>query len=85
MELSEADRAVIQKLNLLKRDLQAFTEKLIDLDMDQDEHKIVIEALHKLDSNRKCHRLVGGILVERNVAQVLPSLQSNLEAVQLVV
>lgn len=41
--------------------------------------RIVIETLKGVDGNRKCFRMVGGVLVERTVADVLPELQSNME------
>lgn len=37
-----------------------------------------------LEGQRTCFRLVGGILVERTVAQVLPAVQANLEGVRCV-
>ena len=36
--------------------------------------RIVIEAISKLEKERKCHRLVGGVLVERTVGEILPAL-----------
>lgn len=39
------------------------------------------EALKDVDPDRKCYRLVGGVLVESTVKEVLPSLQANKEMV----
>jgi hypothetical protein len=36
----------------------------------------------KLDPKRKCFRMVGGVLVERTVEDVVPNLQTNLEGVR---
>jgi hypothetical protein len=36
----------------------------------------VIEALDKLNSDRKCFRLVNGVLVEKTVGEVLPQLKN---------
>lgn len=38
-----------------------------------------------MDGERKCFRLVGGVLVERNVKQVLPALISNKEGIMEVI
>lgn len=38
---------------------------------------IVIETLNKLDEERKCFRLIGGVLVERQICDVLPTLIKN--------
>lgn len=40
-------------------------------------YSIVIDTLSKLDGNRKCFRLIGGVLVERNICDVLPTLIKN--------
>ncbi len=38
-------------------------------------------ALKKVDQDRRCFRMVGGVLVERTVKDVLPALQYNSEQV----
>jgi prefoldin subunit 2 len=44
----------------------------------------VIKQLEKLEGDRKCFRLVGGVLVERTVKDVLPALTANRDGVRLV-
>ena len=44
-------------------------------------HRIVIDALKKVDEGRKCFRMIGGVLVERTVKEILPALQLNSEQV----
>lgn len=41
----------------------------------------MIETLREVDPTRKCYRMVGGILVERTVKEVLPALEGNREQV----
>lgn len=41
--------------------------------------RIVIDTLRGVDKTRKCFRMVGGVLVERTVAEVLPELENNCE------
>lgn len=40
-------------------------------------YSVVIETLKNVDVDRKCFRMVGGILSERTVKEVLPALQNN--------
>ena len=40
-----------------------------------------MDALKKVDPERRCFRMVGGVLVERTVKDVLPALQYNSEQV----
>lgn len=44
---------------------------------------MVIENLKDIAPERKCYRLVGGVLVERTVKDVLPALRSNRDQVML--
>ena len=45
--------------------------------------RLVIEALKEVDSDRKCFRMVGGVLVERTVKDVLPAMMNNYEQVRI--
>lgn len=51
--------------------------KISELEQDLNEHKIVIETLQDVSPDRKCFRMVGGVLVERTVNEVLPALTNN--------
>ncbi len=58
------------------------SNKIIELETDLNEHKLVVEAFEEVnDKNRKCFRRIGGVLVERTVSEVLPSLQNNKEMI----
>jgi prefoldin subunit 2 len=43
----------------------------------------VITAIEKLEPERKCFRLVGGVLVERTVGEVLPAVRKNRDGVSV--
>jgi len=45
--------------------------------------RLVIEALKEVDGDRKCFRMVGGVLVERTVKDVLPAMINNYEQVTI--
>ena len=44
----------------------------------------MIKALDQLDPSRKCFRLVGEVLVERTVEEVLPAVKGNAEQIDMV-
>ena len=69
--------AAVQQLNGLKNEYSLLVEKLQEMEMEAEEHAVVLGALKPLDGARKCHRMVGGVLVERSVAEVIPALQKN--------
>jgi prefoldin subunit 2 len=54
---------------------------IIQLNYERDEHKLVVDILGKLESERKAFRLVGSVLVERTVGDVLPTVSQNFEGV----
>lgn len=47
--------------------------------------RLVEETLEPLDPDRRAFRLVGGVLVERTVKEVLPSVKQNRENLEQVI
>jgi prefoldin subunit 2 len=62
---------------------QQLMQKVAELEVDRNEHALVEETLKPLDSSRRAYRLVGEVLVERTVGEVLPSVTSNKDNVSL--
>lgn len=71
------DPQVVQKAARLYKEVNEIRDRFFDLENRVHEHEIVIEALEPLDKTRKCCRLMGGVLVERTVGQVLPTIKDN--------
>ncbi|KAI7132196.1 hypothetical protein KC352_g30944 [Hortaea werneckii] len=46
--------------------------------------RLVLETLTPLPGDRKCFRMINGVLVERTVSEVLPALQTNAEGLKKV-
>ncbi|KAK5113062.1 hypothetical protein LTR62_003641 [Meristemomyces frigidus] len=67
-----------------KDTLQAIAGKIGDIEQEAEEHKLVLETLTPLPSDRKCFRMINGILTERTVGEVLPTLQTNAEGLKKV-
>ena len=59
-----------------------FVTKISELETERNEHELVIKTLTPLNEDRKCFRLVGGVLVERTVGSVLPSVTANKDNLQ---
>lgn len=47
-------------------------------------YRLVIETLKEVAPERRCYRMVGGVLVERTVGDVLPALVTNREQVSFI-
>lgn len=73
----------IQRYRELVRQSQQLASKISELELERNEYKLVEDTLRPLDPGRKAFRLVGGVLVERNVGEVLPSVQFSRENVSL--
>eukprot|EP01127_Copromyxa_protea_P023717 TRINITY_DN8_c0_g1_i1.p1 TRINITY_DN8_c0_g1~~TRINITY_DN8_c0_g1_i1.p1 ORF type:complete len:134 (+),score=41.71 TRINITY_DN8_c0_g1_i1:175-576(+) len=67
----------IQALQKMKAEVDAITRKIGELEAQRDEHSLVIKAISGLEAERRCYRMVGGVLVERSVGEVLPVLTTN--------
>ncbi|KAF6205008.1 hypothetical protein GE061_019175 [Apolygus lucorum] len=70
---------------LLRADQRALIQKLQEVEMDLSEHQIVLDTLKDLDGDRKCFRLIGGVLCEKTVKDVIPTLSSNKEQLAVLV
>ncbi|KAF3279788.1 hypothetical protein TWF173_002049 [Orbilia oligospora] len=67
-----------------KSTLQQLAQKIGDVETDAEEHKLVLESLTPVPADRKCFRMINGVLVERTVGDVRPSLETNAEGLKKV-
>ena len=69
----------------LQNQLQQILNKVAELESDLAEHNNVLDTLAPLDKSRKACRLVSGVLVERTVGEVIPSVTTNRDQLALLV
>ncbi|KAK3329351.1 Prefoldin beta-like protein [Apodospora peruviana] len=67
-----------------KNTLQQIAQKIGDVEQEAEEHKLVLDTLQPLSGDRKCFRMINGVLVERTVSDVVPALQTNAEGLKKV-
>ncbi|OCT54160.1 putative prefoldin subunit 2 [Cladophialophora carrionii] len=67
-----------------KDTLQSLAQKVGEIEQEIEEHKLVMETLEPLPQDRKCFRLINGVLVERTVKDVLPALKTNSDGLKQV-
>ncbi|PSR99411.1 Prefoldin beta-like protein [Coniella lustricola] len=67
-----------------KNTIQQLAQKVGDIEQEKDEHSAVLATLEPLDQNRKCFRMINGVLVEMTVKDVLPSLITNTDGLKKV-
>lgn len=68
---------VIQKANRLSTEVSQLRSKISELDNEMQEHLRVIKTLQPLESGRRAFRLIGGVLVEKTVGEVLPAIEEQ--------
>lgn len=66
----------------LMAECQQLMTKIADLESDRNEHTLVEDTLKPLDGGRRAYRLVGDVLVERTVAEILPCITQNKDNVR---
>jgi len=74
---SDNAEEILRSYKVQMGECQQIATKINELQGERDEHKLVIESLSKLESERKAFRLIGGVLVERTVGEVLPDVEKN--------
>ncbi|XP_071863736.1 prefoldin 2 [Bombus fervidus] len=70
---------ILSEFQMLRNEQRAMANKLSEMEMELNEHKIVIDTLKNIEPKRKCYRMTGGVLCERTVEDVMPALVTNKE------
>ncbi|KAF7309951.1 hypothetical protein MIND_00367700 [Mycena indigotica] len=81
------DQEISQNYSRMQNELQSLAGKIGELEQESDEHGLVLSTLNEAlaaDPHRKCFRLIGGVLVERTVQDVVPALQTNRDGIKKV-
>ncbi|CAJ1958657.1 unnamed protein product [Sphenostylis stenocarpa] len=79
------EQAVANMYASMRSELNQIYSKITELEMEVSEHILVINAIQPLDQSRRCYRMIGGVLVERTIKEVLPAVQRNKEGLEEVV
>lgn len=73
------EKEIVSHFQALRQRVQETNTKVAELNGDLAEHDVVLKALEPMDAKRKCFRLIGDVLVERNVGEVMPAVRKNRE------
>ncbi|KAI0254839.1 Prefoldin beta-like protein [Lactifluus subvellereus] len=83
-----SDHEVQQTYSRFQGDLQNLASKIGELEQEAEEHVLVLSTLNDAlaeEPDRKCFRLIGGVLVERTVKDIVPALQTNRDGIRKVI
>ncbi|KAG7206136.1 hypothetical protein KM043_003528 [Ampulex compressa] len=81
----KSNEEILAEFQTLRNEQRMMANKLSEMEMELNEHKIVIDTLMNVDPKRKCYRMIGGVLCERTVEDVMPALVSNKEQLTKVI
>lgn len=79
------EQAIANMYAAMRSELNQIYSKITELEMEVSEHSLVINAIQPLDLSRRCYRMIGGVLVERTIKEVLPAVQRNKEGLEEVI
>lgn len=67
----------VNNYNKMKSDYGEFFKKFIELEDSKREHKLVLTNIEGLSKERRCWRMVGGVLVEKTMDEITKNLNDN--------
>ncbi|XP_003700898.2 prefoldin 2 [Megachile rotundata] len=82
---TKSNAEILSEFQMLRNEQRTMANKLSEIEMELNEHKIVIDTLKNIDPKRKCYRMIGGVLCERTVEDVMPTLVTNKERLTIVI
>lgn len=74
----EVTQEVAQAYNRMRLEYAEIFRTYIDLEEEKREHGLVVDAIKGLEPTRRCWRLIGGVLVEKNLSDVLQNLNESI-------
>ncbi|EEH56383.1 uncharacterized protein MICPUCDRAFT_33990 [Micromonas pusilla CCMP1545] len=84
-EPEQSEKEILEVFQALRQEVTQIFTKINELENEKAEHTLVIDAIKDLDPKRKCFRLIGGVLVERTVEEVLPAVEKNREGLTQII
>lgn len=64
-----------QKFQQLRQEYSGLLQKIAEIETERREHTLVLETLSNSQPDRKCWRLLGGVLVEKTVSEIAPTIE----------
>ena len=76
MSEEQIQQRVAIRYKQLNQEAQVLVQKLLELEDEKRENELVLESISKLEDNRKCWRLVNGVLIEKTKVEVVPEMRT---------
>ena len=76
--MSVVDKEVMERYNKLKTEYSEILKRYIELEEERRENNLVLTNIEPLQGERKCWKVVGGVLVEYTLPETVNSLKQNI-------
>ena len=74
-----SEQQIVDQYNKMRQDQSAMMSRIAQLEGELHEHSLVTTTLKAMEPTRRTHRLVGGVLIEKTVKDVLPEVEQAME------
>ena len=78
-QYSEEQKKMAMQHQKLDQERKTIMQKLIEIGEEKREHQLVLETLSAVEDDKKCWRLINGVLVEKTKKELVPDLETNIE------
>ena len=76
MSPEQIEREVAKRYQILQQEVQALVSRLMEVEDERKENQLVLESIGKLEDDRRCWRLINGVMFEKTKKEVVPDLES---------
>ena len=78
-QYTEEQKQMAMKHQKLDQERKTILQKLIEIGEEKREYVLVLETLAQLPDDKKCWRLINGVLVEKTKKELVPDLETNIK------
>ncbi|KMZ56318.1 Prefoldin subunit 2 [Zostera marina] len=79
------EQVIANMYSSMHSEVNQIHSKITELEIEVSEHSLVLAAIKPLDQSRRCYRMIGGVLVERTIKEVLPAVDLNKQGLEEVI
>eukprot|EP00033_Pygsuia_biforma_P000869 GCRY01001008.1.p1 GENE.GCRY01001008.1~~GCRY01001008.1.p1 ORF type:complete len:154 (+),score=18.04 GCRY01001008.1:123-584(+) len=78
----EEQQVIIKRFQSMMQEIEQMRIKVGELDSELNEYRLLLDTLSPMNKDRRCWRLIGGVLVERTVGNLEPVIETNRKGIE---
>ena len=80
-----SEHEVIERYKQMRRECQQLATKVSELELESNEHQLVIDTLTPIEPERRAFHLVNGVLIQKSAGVVLPEVASRKASIEALI